>query len=335
VATAVLSSSLVSQRPANAARRGGALPRAATVVGTLRLPVRETPLLVARDDSLFALVIPSRQTGSITVMRVGPGEKLMRRSLPFALSFYLMDVSAGREGVYAGTAVIKRFTNVPDMLVRIDPETLAVRARASFPGRVAALEHGRSMWASIGDGRVVRLDPRTLKVEASRRLLAPAAVEMEGLSLSKPAFAFGSLWVLTGDTRAEKLVRLDPLSLAVRSQTRLPVALARAVGSRVVGGRGRLALVGTAIVGVDAAGKLIGRPVAVSGLTAAEMRGSGWVGVTCCGPALVLLNGRGRIVARTVLRDGGGILALGGEDVWLLGDAGQGNGIVHLRLAGR
>jgi hypothetical protein len=89
------------------------------------------------------------------------------------------------------------------------------------------------------------------------------------------------------------------------------------------------------IVSLDAAGKLIGRPVAVSGLTAAEMRGSGWVGVTCCGPALVLLNGRGRIVARTVLRDGGGILAVGGEDVWLLGDAGQGNGIVHLRLAGR
>jgi len=267
-------------------------------------------------------------------MRVAPGGAVTRRRVPYALPSYLADVSAGRDGVYAGTAVIRRFTNVPDVLVRIDPRTLAIRARASFPARVAAVEQGRSMWASIGDGRVVRLDPRTLAIEASRRLLPASAVSARGLGLSRPAAGLGSLWLLAGDRLDLQLVRLDPLSLAVRSRTRLPLGVERAVG-RVVAGDGRVYLVGEAIVRVDGRGSLVGRPVAVPGLATAVVRGTGWVGLTCCGPALVQLDERGRVVARTDLRDGSGLLAVSDDDAWFLGDAGEGNGIVHVRLAGR
>jgi len=305
------------------------------IVGTLRFPVRETPLFAARGGSLFVLVAPSRRAASITVMREGAGGTITSRRVPFALSYYLMDVSAGPEGVYAGTAVIKRFTNVPDVLVRIDPETLAVRARASFSSRVAAVEQGRSMWASIGDGRVVRLDPRTLAIEASRRLLSVAAVSMKGLSLSKPAFGLGSLWVLAGDALDRELVRLDPVSLAVRSKTRLSVGVARAVGTRVIAGSGHVYLVGAAVVGVDARGKLVGRPVAVPDLAIADIHGSGLVGLTAANPALVLLNSQGRIVARTSVRDDSLLLTVSGHNAWFLGDAGHENGIVHVHLKRR
>jgi hypothetical protein len=314
----------------------GELPPAGAIVGTLRFPVWETPLFAARADSLFVLVVPPRRAASITVLRVNPSGSVTSRRVPLALSGYLMDVSIGPDGIYAGTAVIKRFTDVPDELVRIDAKTLTIRARASFPSRVAAVERGRRMWASIGDGRVVRLDPRTLAVEASRRLLPATAVRTRGLSLSKPAVGLGSLWVLAGDELDLELVRMDPVSLAVRSKTRVPTRgdLYQAL-NRVVADSGRIYLVGSAIAGADARGKLLGRPVLVPDLATAEIHGTDLVGLTNEKPALVILNAQGRILARTRLLDAGARLSVSGENAWLLGNGGQGNGIVHLHLASR
>jgi hypothetical protein len=65
------------------------------------------------------------------------------------------------------------------------------------------------------------------------------------------------------------------------------------------------------------------------------IHGTDWVGMTCCKPALVLLDSAGRIVARTRLRDGGAYLAVSGDDAWLNCDAGQGNGAVHVHLTNR
>jgi len=278
-------------------------------------------------------VLPPGRAASITVMRVNPDETVARRRMPFDLSYYLMDLSTGPDGIYAGTAVIKRFTNVPDELVRIDAKTLTIQARASFPSRVAAVEQGRGMWASIGDGRVVRLDPRTLAIEASRRVLSAAAVRTRGLSLSKPALGLGSLWVVAGDELDLELVRLAPTSLAVRSKTRIPTGgdLAQAL-RRVVADSRHVYVVGSAIVAVDASGKLIGRPLLVPGLATAEIHGAGLVGITGGKPSLVLLDARGRIRARTGLLDAGAGLAVSGEDAWFLGDAGRGNGVIHVHL---
>lgn len=187
----------------------GTLPAAGAVVGTIRIPVRDSALYTARGNTLFLITFPEQRATSITVERVGPTGMRWRR-LRFPLAYYLMDLSAGANGLYAGTSVIKRFTNVPDVLLRMDPVTLAVRARASFPAHVAALEAGKQMWASIGDGRVVRLDPITLRVLATRRLISLKSVATQGLGLSKPALGLGSLWVLAGGGTHTELVRMDP-----------------------------------------------------------------------------------------------------------------------------
>jgi hypothetical protein len=39
------------------------------------------------------------------------------------------------------------------------------------------------------------------------------------------------------------------------------------------------------------------------------------------------------VVRRTPLRDASGELAVSGRDAWFVGNAGRGNGIVHVRLA--
>src|SRR5262249_8445947 len=119
---------------------------------------------------------------------------------------------------------------------------------------------------------------------------------------------------------------------AVRSRTRISThgALAQALYN-VVGNAGRVFLTGHAIAAVGANGKLIGRPVLVPNLETAAIAGNGLVGATGP-PALVQLDRQGHVLARTALRDGGAHLTVSGREVWFLGDAGQGEGIVHLRL---
>jgi hypothetical protein len=77
------------------------------------------------------------------------------------------------------------------------------------------------MWATIGDGHIVRLDPRTLAIEASRR--PPRSRGGRGGTDSVEA----GLWpwpglVLAGNVRKLELVPLDAETLAVRSRTRVP-----------------------------------------------------------------------------------------------------------------
>jgi hypothetical protein len=126
-----------------AGRSPAGLAPAAAISGTIPFSTSGTVLLAARAGSLFVLVVPPGRSSSIAVVRVAPDGKTTRRRVPFAGPAFLMDVSAGPDGVYGGTAVIKRFTTQPDQLVRIDPRTLAIRARASFPASVAAVEQGR------------------------------------------------------------------------------------------------------------------------------------------------------------------------------------------------
>jgi hypothetical protein len=138
---------------------------------------------------------------------------------------------------------------------------------------------------------------------------------------------------LAGDELNLELVRMDPATLSVRSRTRIPTRgqLAQAL-NRVVADSDHVYVVGSAIVAVDEHGKLIGRPRLVPGLFTAVIHGTGLVGEGNAKPALLALSADGRIVAKTRLRDGGSPLVVSGRDAWLLGDAGHGNGIVHVRL---
>jgi hypothetical protein len=312
------------------------LQAAATIKGTIPFSLRGTVLFSARARSLFAIGIWPDQAHSIAVERVGPDGATTKKRLPFDQPAFLMNVSAGPNGVYAGTAVVKRFTTHADELIRLDAQTLAVQARATFPGSVATVEQGARMWAAIGDGRVVRLDPRTLAVEASQRVLPAAATANESATLSQPAFGLGSVWVLAGNALNLQLVRMDPTSLAIRSRTRVPTGgvLAQAL-HEVAADSSHVYLVGSALAAVGANGKLLGRPVVVPNLANAAIHGSGLVGLTADQPSLVLLGVRGRIEAKTEVRDAGADLAVSGDDAWFLGNAGQGNGIVHVRLATR
>jgi len=314
------------------------LPQVGTTEGTVRVSVRDTVLFAARGRSLFALVVPPGHAASVTVMRVDHTGAATRNRVSFDLpgGGYLADVSAGPDGIYAGTAVIRRFTQAPDKLVRIDPRTLTIRARASFPASVATVEQGSRMWAAIGDGRVVRLDPSTLAIEASRRVLSAAATASGAAVLSKPAFGLGSVWVLAGNVTNLELVRMEPTSLAVRSRTRVPTGgdLAQAL-NHVAADASHVYLVGGALAAVGADGKLLGRPVLVGGLANAAIHGTGLIGLTAEAPALVLLDPDGRIRARTTFADAGADLAVSGQDAWFLGDAGRGNGIVHVQVATR
>jgi hypothetical protein len=303
------------------------LPSAGSVLGTIRIPVRDTSLFIARGSALFLITFPEQHATSITVERVDP-TGTRRRRLPFSLPYYLMDLSAGAKGLYAGTAVVKRFTNAPDGLLRLDPVTLTVRARASFPGRVAAIESGERMWASIGDGRVVRLDPTTLRVLASRRLLSARSVAYQGLGLSKPAFGLGSLWAIAGGGSHTELVRMDPTTLAVRSRTRLASS---APLSEVIADRTHVYLARRGIASIDTQGRLV-HMADDANLDAAAIYKDGLVGLNDAASAIELLNAEGRVTARTPLRDLSGELAVSGGNAWFLGDAGGGNGIVHVRL---
>ncbi len=309
------------------------LPQAGAVVGTLPIPPSYGVLFAPRGRSLFVVDFPQSRVTTIEVLRVNADRTITRNRVRFDLPDYLADLSAGPDGLYAGTAVIKRFTKRRDELVRIDANTLSVRKRVFFPASVAALERGRRMWASLGDGRVLRLDPRTLAIDASRRVLS-AAARARGAIVSKPAVGLGSLWVLAGDERDLRFVRMNPITLAIRSTTRIPTNgdLAQALSS-VVADSGHVYLVGHAIAAVDATGSLIGRPVLVADLETAAIYGNGLVGLTNGKPALVLLDQHGKLLARTTLRDGGGQLAVSGQNAWFLGDGGKGEGIVHVRLS--
>jgi hypothetical protein len=307
------------------------LPQAGRLVGTLHLSPRQSALLASHAGRLYATVTSGR-TSQFTVVRE-TGGAVTRRRVVFRLSKYLANVSAGPDGVYAGTAVIRRFRHVPDELLRIDPRTLRVVARARFGASVSTVEQGRSLWAAIGDGRVARLDPRSLRVLRSQRVL-PAAAVASGEALSAPAVGAGSLWVLAGSAPRLELVRIDPSTLAIRSRTALAAhgVPAGAVHAVIAEGT-RVYLVGSVIVRVRANGTVAATSGSVPGLETAQVDGATLVGLLGARPALVRLGSRGRVIRRTALRDASAELVVSGRNAWFLGDGGRGNGIVHVRLA--
>ena len=261
------------------------------------------------------------------------GGAVTRTRVAFSLSNFLTDVSAGRDGVYAGTAVIRRLRDLPDVLLRIDPRTLHVAARASFGASVRTVEQGGSMWAAIGDGRVVRLDPRTLKILGSQQVLSTAAVAAGG-SLSAPAVGAGSLWVLAGEAPNLELVRIDPATLAIRSRTALAAQGVPAGAVHAVVAQGKsVYLIGSELVAVRADGTVARKSSTAPELEAAEVDGSTLVGIAGGTPALVRLDARGGVVRRTTLHDASAQLAVSGRDAWFVGNGGHGDGIVHVRLA--
>jgi hypothetical protein len=124
-------------------------------------------------------------------------------------------------------------------------------------------------------------------------------------------------------------VRMDPTTLTVRSRT--PIPRGKHV-SQVIGDSTHVYLVTRGVVSVDAAGKL-GHLNPDTNLDAAAIYRQALVGLNDAKLAVELLDSQGHVTASTTLRDLGGELAVSGNNAWFLGNAGGGNGIVHLRLA--
>lgn len=341
---------------ARASASGGGVPQAAATVGvaTLRIPPSYTALFTATGQQAYVVILPPDTVPPRRAIRVieiaGDGRVIKRRSLVVGRVYAndIMSVSAGADGLYVGTGVLHRFfPNVPDELLRIDPSTLAIVARAKFTAAVSAVEQRQRLWAATDDGRVLRLDPRTLAIRASRRVVAePTPLTAATVSVSTPAVGAGSLWVLAaGERQHLDLVRMDPATLAVRSQTFVsgksgPIPWQSiqevAAGSSVY-------LWGSEIVPVALHGAVVGRPIGEAEL-GGESRSAGRPeleslavdGSTLValvtplgGPsALVELAPQGRLLAQTTLSGIAGELAVSGRDAWF----GEGRRFVHVRL---
>jgi len=185
---------------------------------------------------------------------------------------------------------------------------------------------------------VVRLDPRTLAILATARVLPSSQMQGSGSSLSAPALGLGSLWVMAGNEAKLELVRMDPVSMAILGRTRVPTggSLPQAL-NHVIADATHVYVAGSAFVPVDGTGQLQGHPVQVPGLQSVEIWGDDLVGITYDGTAfsLVIVDPQGKVLARTELADAGASSVVSGDDVWFEGNAGHGDGIVHVRLIPR
>ena len=143
-----------------------------------------------RCSCLFWGALPLRPGLSPLFKSTPSGTVEREHQVRLPARYYLLNLSAGPNDIYAGTAVIKRFTNQSDELLRIDPSTLAIAARASFPASVAPLAVGADLWVALGDGRVLKLDPDTLEVLSSQRILSASGVAA-GARVAYPPLALG------------------------------------------------------------------------------------------------------------------------------------------------
>ena len=277
-------------------------------------------------------------TRAIRVIEIaGDGRVVKQRSLVVGWVYAedIMDVSAGPDGLYIGTGVLHRFfPHVADELLRIDPSTLAIVAKAKFSAGVGAVEQGQQLWAAIDDGRVLRLDPRTLKVRPSKRVVPKSSPLTPAMaSGSAPAIGAGSIWALAADEHQHvDLVRLDPTTLAVLSRTPVygegsatPFQSIEAVAA----GSSSVYLWGNEIVPVNVHGAVEGQPISEPNLESVAVDGSTIVALVGGPPgALVELNPDGRLLAQTPLIGSAGDLAVSGRDAWF----GEGEAFVHARL---
>jgi hypothetical protein len=164
----------------------------------------------------------------------------------------------------------------------------------------------------------MRLDPRSLVQRASRRLGGPG--------LSRPVLGLGSLWVFDRDRSKPELFRLDPMTLAVRSRTRVSASV-----QTLLGDPRHVYLLGAHSLTPVSADGTVRRTVGLQSTSTLAVQGRTLVALLSR-PVLALLTPRGQVIQRTKLRDWSAELAFSGRDIWFDGDAGQGEGIVHFRL---
>jgi hypothetical protein len=134
------------------------------------------------------------------------------------IGHYYQYLAAGPVGLYASTSVVRRWTSIPDEVIRIDPVTLKVAARRSLSGRGEVVVLGGRVYL-LGDSDVQRLDPLTLRTLARHVRSSPYDPQITTAYYWSLALGGGELWAAYGDAPHSDVTQLDPLSLKTAAGT--------------------------------------------------------------------------------------------------------------------
>ncbi|HTR70335.1 MAG TPA: hypothetical protein VMH41_08920, partial [Mycobacteriales bacterium] len=302
------------------------LPGIGSIVGITEFSGQSTQLMAAQGDSLFVVDIGPGSAPTVRALRLG-GAKTLRRRIDVALGADLDDVSTGRFGFYLGTDVPRRFSAARNELLRLDPKTLKIVARARFIGAVATSERGSQMWATVG-GRVLRLDPRSLQTLKARRVPDFRATPLQTTVVSKPAIGLGSIWVLVSNGHESQLVRLDPTTLAGQSQIRVPETRGRDSFLGVIANPTHVYLSGSRLASVDRSGAI--RLLPTPTLGTAIVDGNAALATDETLPELFRIDADGHIEARAKISSGP--MTLSARTLWIQGGSDGQTPIREVRL---
>jgi hypothetical protein len=276
----------------------------------------ELDLLTALGGRVFGISGPAPGSPAL-VVRIDADGTITRRTLSDPVAPYYSQLVVAGSSLYVGTSVIRRFTSAADEVLRIDPSTLTVTARSELPENVIGLvADGHSLWAALPD-RVVRLDADSLAVRASHVLVGADVPPAGSTSVGSLSLGPGGLWATSGDAAAATLYRLDPASLAILGRTSLPDP--GQVGGVIAGPESIWLTGTDWVRRVDPTGQLadpLSTP-GLQAASARGQGLEELVYVGPAAEALVQIDTKGNVVGSSDVGDAGARLAIDGTDAWL------------------
>jgi DNA-binding beta-propeller fold protein YncE len=154
------------------------------------------PTRIAYGAGAFWVLSPEART----VTRVDPRTRDAKR---FRIGELPWDVAVGGGSLWIadhrGRYVLRRDLHTGSSRTSVDLRAPAIAVRFGFG----------SLWVHVADGRVVRLDPRALRVTAT----VPDVAQSKAGAQTKIAIAEGAVWVAS--TLENRLSRIDPQRVRV------------------------------------------------------------------------------------------------------------------------
>jgi hypothetical protein len=138
-----------------------------------------------------------------------------RRSAVIAdgeIADYFHSLAVGPTGVYASTAVITKFSRIPDEVLRIDPQSLRVTARRQLATAFGVTVAGPDVFLRSAL-EIQRVDPSTLVTVASVERRSPLNPPMGGIGYWAMTVGGGRLWAAYGDAVHSDITTFDPTTL--------------------------------------------------------------------------------------------------------------------------
>jgi hypothetical protein len=289
------------------------LPEAVRLVRTYPGPSITS---AASGGNFFTYKLNQAET-AVVVSRVGQDGSIVSRSISDPLASYFFSMAADANAVYLSTRVIQRLTAANDEVIRLDAATLSVVTRTTMPQEIIALvADGSNLWVEL-DTEILRLDPSTLATLATYSMPGATPPPRGGSAFSSLALGPGGLWATFGNALDTTLYRFDPQSMNVRSQAAVPGG---GQGISVTANGESVWVAGPDFAQrVEPSGKLSPGRTLGPGLQTVIAQGNGLVAVLNLGlgqAALLQVDARGVVIARSEIGDAGGALVLDGAHIW-------------------